>query len=309
VASLAGGLYVAVTRWALPLDSVILLAILFARSLICVNKVQKEYQAMVTYESAFWSLRGTIDRSTAQSEITRGKEKPVLKREIALRQVSFSYGNHSVLQDVSLSIPIGQLTMIVGPSGAGKTSILDLVIGLVRPQAGDIWIDDVPLSEVDLKAWRWTVGYVAQETFLLHESVFVNVTLGDPELTAADVEAALRIAGAWEFVSALPEGMYTPVGERGSAISGGQRQRIAIARALVHQPQLLILDEATASLDPESEAAICTTVKNLRGTMTILAISHQPALLEVADRVYRLAGGSVQLTPAHPVSGRAVRIA
>ena len=119
----------------------------------------------------------------------------------------------------------------------------------------------------------------------------LNVSLGDRTLTPANVESALRAAEAWDFVSVLPEGVHTPVGERGARFSGGQRQRIAIARTLVHKPQLLILDEATASLDPESEAAICETVRKLRGTVTVLIISHQPALLEVADHIYRLENG------------------
>jgi ATP-binding cassette subfamily C protein len=157
-----------------------------------------------------------------------------------------------------------------------------------------VWIDEVPLGEIDLRAWRGMVGYVPQETLLLHESVFLNVTLGDPLFTLAEVEAALRSAGAWDFVAALAEGVHTTVGERGSRFSGGQRQRIAIARALVHKPRLLILDEATASLDPASEAAICATVKKLRGSMTILLISHQPVLLEAADNIYRLEGGTVR---------------
>lgn len=302
VGALAGGLYVAMARWGLPLDALILLGILFARTLVCINKVQKEYQAMVACEAAFWSLQGTIARSTEQSEVALGTRQPLLTREISLRNVSFSYGDRPVLHEVSLCASIGQLTTIIGPSGAGKTSILDLVIGLVRPQKGEIWLDDTPLSQVDVKAWRATVGYVAQETFLLHENVFLNVTLGDPELTPADVEKALRAAGAWPFVSAMPEGMYTPVGERGSGISGGQRQRIAIARALVRQPQLLILDEATASLDPDSEAAIRETVKALKGAMTILAISHHPALLEIADTVYRLEDGYLRQVDIVPPS-------
>jgi ATP-binding cassette, subfamily C, bacterial len=294
VASLAGGLYIALTRWALPLDSLILLAVLFGNLLNSLNKVQKQYQQMVSYESAFWSIRATIDQSERERQTTQGRKKPVLKSAIHLNQLSFSYGDLLVLHGVSLTIPVGRVTAIIGPSGAGKTSIADLLIGLVRPQAGDVWIDDVPLSEVDLKGWRQMVGYVPQETFLLHESVCMNVTLGDPDLTTADVESALQAAGAWEFVAVLPEGIHTAVGERGARFSGGQRQRIAIARALVHKPQFLILDEATASLDPESEAAICTTVQQLRGAMTILIISHQPALLRVADTVYHLEGGTVK---------------
>jgi ATP-binding cassette subfamily C protein len=119
----------------------------------------------------------------------------------------------------------------------------------------------------------------------------VNVTLGDPELTEADAEYALKAANAWEFVSALPEGMHSSVGERGTKLSGGQRQRIMIARALAHRPSVLILDEPTSALDPESEALISETLRRLRADYTLLAISHQPALAESADVVYRLQDG------------------
>ena len=176
---------------------------------------------------------------------------------------------------------------------------------MVRPQQGQIWIDDVSLDKIDIQAWRRSVGYVAQETLLLHDSVLVNVTLGDSNLTVQDVEGALRAAGAWEFVKSLPDQMATLVGERGARLSGGQRQRIAIARALVHSPQLLILDEATTALDPDSEAAICASVRQLRNEMTILAISHQPALLEAADGVYRLEGGILRQVES-PVESRPV---
>jgi ATP-binding cassette subfamily C protein len=139
------------------------------------------------------------------------------------------------------------------------------------------------------------IGYVPQETLLLHDTVFINVTLGDRELTEQNVEQALRAAGAWDFVAAMPQGMLSTVGERGSALSGGQRQRIAIARALVHNPRLLILDEATTALDPATEVGICATLRELRGELTILAISHQSAILEAADRAYRLQDGVATL--------------
>jgi ATP-binding cassette, subfamily C, bacterial len=294
VAALAGGMYVALTYWAVPLKTLIFMALLFGRALASFSKVQKQYQQMVTGESAFWSLRTTIERAEAARELSLGTAQPIVGRDITLREVSFSYDEHRVLRDVSLAIPVGQMTAIVGPSGAGKTSIVDLLVGLVRPQAGEVWLDDTPLSDIHLSAWRQMVGYVPQETLLLHESVFVNITLGEPEITETEVEMALRAAEAWDFIASLPEGIHTPVGERGSRFSGGQRQRIAIARALVHEPQLLILDEATASLDPVSEAAICETVRKLRGTTTILAVTHQPALLDIADRVYRLEHGTVQ---------------
>ncbi len=310
IAALASGVYVALTYWAVPLKTLILMALLFGRALSSFGKVQKQYQMMVTGESAFWSLRDTIERAEAAREPSLGTVQPTVRQEIALRQVSFSYGEHLVLRNASLTIPVGQVTAIVGPSGAGKTSIVDLIVGLIRPQDGDVWLDDIPLSDINLTGWRQTIGYVPQETLLLHESVFVNITLGEPGITEADVETALRAAEAWDFIVSLPEGMHTPVGERGSRFSGGQRQRIAIARALVHKPQLLILDEATAALDPVSESAICETVRKLRGERTILAITHQPALLDVADRIYRLEKGAVQQTlrPQH-VSEATSRVA
>ena len=139
------------------------------------------------------------------------------------------------------------------------------------------------------------IGYVPQDTLLLHDSVRINVTLGDPALKEEDVVHALRAAGAWDFVMAMPHGMDSSVGERGGKLSGGQRQRIAVARALVQRPRLLILDEATSALDPESEMAIGQTLKKLSGNLTIIAISHQPALAKSADRIYRLQDGQAVL--------------
>jgi ATP-binding cassette subfamily C protein len=139
------------------------------------------------------------------------------------------------------------------------------------------------------------IGYVPQETLLLHESILHNVTLDDPELSEQDAVQALQAAGAWEFVSRIPAGIHSTVGERGTKLSGGQRQRIIIARALVHKPKLLILDEATSAMDPQSAAAIVKTMEDLRDQLTVLAISHQTALVESADRVYRVHEGGVSL--------------
>jgi ATP-binding cassette subfamily C protein len=175
-------------------------------------------------------------------------------------------------------------------------------MALLRPQHGELFIDDLPLAEVDLRSWRKMIGYVPQETLLLHDTVLINVTLGAPDLTEADAEQALRAAGAWEFVMAMPQGMHSTVGERGNMLSGGQRQRIAIARALVHKPKLLILDEPTSALDPESEAAISETLAQLSGGITTLAISHQPIFMKTADRAYRLQDGKAFLVEDHTVA-------
>jgi ATP-binding cassette subfamily C protein len=206
-----------------------------------------------------------------------------------------------VLKAASLVVAAGTLTAIIGPSGAGKTTVADLVIGLIQPQAGTVLIDGVPLHALAAHRWRALIGYVPQETFLLHASVGQNVTLGDPDLSPADVEAALRAAGAWDFLAALPEGVDTIVGERGSRMSGGQRQRIALARALVRKPQLLVLDEATSALDPAIESEVCTTLRQLRGGMTILAICQHGPLIDVADSVYRVHDGAITpVLATHP---------
>ena len=294
IACLVGGLYIALTRWSLSLDAVIMLIILFGRTLSSLNKAQRQYQRMASQDSAYWSLQDTLQQSDVAREINTGTRQPYLTQAITLQDVSFAYAEKSILDRASCTLPAGEVTLLLGPSGTGKTSTVDLIAGLLRPHSGAILIDGVPLDTIDLKAWRNTIGYVPQEMLLLHESVFTNVTLGDTALTEADVEVALRAAEAWEFVQSLPDGILTGVGERGARLSGGQRQRIAIARALVHSPQLLILDEATTALDPDSEAAICQTVQRLRGTMTILAISHQPALLDIADHVYRLENGHLR---------------
>jgi ATP-binding cassette subfamily C protein len=292
---LALGLYVAMIYFQLSLASVTVLVFLLARLMSQMGRVQRHYQKMMISESAYWSLQDKIEEARNHHETTLGGQVPILKRAIRMDGVSFGYEDLTVLENASLSFPAGSFTTIVGPSGAGKTTVVDLLIGLLRPQKGEIWIDDLSLADIDIRRWRRMIGYVPQETLLLHDSVKINVTLGDPSLKAADVERALRAAGAWDFVAAMPQGMDSSVGERGGMLSGGQRQRIAIARALVHDPALLILDEATSALDPESELAIGRTLQQLSGKLTIVAISHQPALMQTADRTYRLQNGSVDL--------------
>jgi ATP-binding cassette, subfamily C, bacterial len=292
---ITSGLYVALIQWKLPFNAVLVMILVLARALASLGKTQRQYQKIKSYESAFWSLRAVIDEASGARETNPGGISPRLEKSVSLNNVNFAYGETSVLSNASLTVPAGSFTAIMGPSGAGKTTIADLIIGLLRPQQGEILIDNVPLEQVDLTQWRRMIGYVPQESLLLHETVLWNVTLGDPEVSEADAEAALRAAGAWEFVAQLSQQIHSSVAERGMALSGGQRQRIAIARALARRPKLLILDEVTSSLDPQTEAAICQTLQGLRGQLTILAISHQPAVVEAADRIYRIQNSEVIL--------------
>lgn len=288
---IAFGMFFALVKLDMPFSTVMVLAAVLGRMLTQFGKVQKQYQKMALAESAFWSLRETIDAAVAAEEKLTGGETPTLDRGIRLEAIDFGYDTRNVLSRLDLDVKAGDLITLVGPSGAGKTTVIDLIIGLLRPQGGRVLIDGRPLETLDQHQWRRMIGYVPQETLLLHNSVLHNVTLGDPAIDPADVEAALRAAGAWEFVAKMPEGMYTSVGERGGKISGGQRQRIVIARALVNKPRLLILDEATSALDPASEQAVRATMQSLRGKLTILAISHQAGMVEAADAVYRLEDG------------------
>jgi ATP-binding cassette, subfamily C, bacterial len=288
------GIYLALVQFQMEMATVTFLTLVLARLLRRGSKVQKEYQRMITCESAYWSLQETMRDAERQTEPSGGDVPPRFEHAITLEGVSFSYGDATVLNDVSLAIERGRITCLVGESGSGKSTIADLVIGLIQPTAGRILIDDVPLTELDLLAWRRRIGYVPQDNLLLHDTVFANVTLGDPQLGETDVNRALAAAGATEFVEAMTEGMHTVVGERGARLSGGQRQRIMIARALAHRPALLVLDEATSALDPASEAAICDTLAGLKGDLTILAVTHQSALRRIGDRVYRVTDGQVR---------------
>ncbi|MEK7843338.1 MAG: ATP-binding cassette domain-containing protein, partial [Pseudomonadota bacterium] len=164
-----------------------------------------------------------------------------------------------------------------------------------EPKSGEILVDGVSLREINLHHWRHMIGYVSQDTILLHDTILNNVLIGAPALTQADAEQALRQAGAWDFVSALPEGMQTVVGERGGLLSGGQRQRIAIARALAHRPLFLLLDEPTSALDPDSERIICETLQRLAQSLTVIAVSHQPAVINAAGRIFVLSKGKAEL--------------
>ncbi|MGR9091966.1 MAG: ABC transporter ATP-binding protein [Gammaproteobacteria bacterium] len=293
VAGLALGLYVAVTYWSMSVSYLLMFGVLFGRTLGAIGKAQKEIQKFVVRESAYKSLRTTINAAEAEREPLHGGIRPTLERGIELENIHLAYRDDPVLRDVSLFVPAGKLTTLIGGSGAGKTSLADLVIGLVAPLSGNIRIDGVNLNDIDLRAWRRMVGYVPQEMFLLHESVYTNIALGDDDISREQVWSALERVGARAFVEALPLQLDAPVGERGLLLSGGQRQRIAIARAIVRAPRLLILDEATASLDPLTEAAVVRTVAELRGEMTILAITHQQAFAERADYLYRLHDGIV----------------
>ncbi|HSF96031.1 MAG TPA: ATP-binding cassette domain-containing protein, partial [Thermohalobaculum sp.] len=294
--SLGAGLVLAISLWDMPPAELAVIGILLVQMVNSIGKIQKEYQDAAIYESAYHAVLQQINETRAAHEPDRGTAEPSFARDIRLVNVSFSHPATPVLRGVSLEFPKDSVTVLTGPSGAGKTTITDLLIGFRTPDSGQVLIDGRPLAEIGLNQWRGTIGYVPQELVLFHDSIFANIALGDPEIGEPEVRAALDAAGALDFVDEMEDGMHTQVGEKGAKLSGGQRQRIALARALVKRPALLILDEVTSALDPKNERAIVENVRALRGQSTIIAITHRPAFLDIADRVYELSDGQVVAT-------------
>lgn len=290
---MSSGLFLAFTYRKEGMADFFMLAVLFYRILTRMGSIQKQYQDLGIFESAYWSFQKRLNEIESVGEEVTGDVHPSFDQAIRFDNVTFFHGDKEIFRNVSLEIPQGSLVAITGESGVGKTTLVDLISGLITPQQGRVLVDGVPLRRLNTLAWRKQIGYVPQEMFLFHDTVLNNVTLGDRSVSRQEAEDALHKAGAWDFVSALSEGLDTEVGEGGTRFSGGQRQRISLARALVNRPRLLILDEMTTSLDPMTETAICETLLQLLGKMGIVAISHQQALVLAADKVLRVSGGDV----------------
>ncbi len=287
----AVGTYFAVNFFSTSVSELIILIILFNRIIGAINILQSSFQKVLTWEHNYWSVADFINSASDEKEVFHGHVTPTLNNKIQFQNVFFSYDQKEVLKGVSMDIPSLSFTALIGQSGSGKTTLVDLLCGLYPPDSGDVLIDGVSIHDIDMKKWRTVIGYVPQDLSFFHDSIMKNVSLGDPTIKSQLVERALYSAGAWEFVSELPDGVRTIIGERGVRLSGGQRQRISIARALVRKPKLLILDEASTALDKETEKGILDTLRDLTDEVTIIAISHQSALLDLADKIFKLHNG------------------
>lgn len=288
VIGIAGVLMVAAVWFATPIDALAALGFLLYRISSRIAAVQRGYASVLNGGNSLAFVVDAIDRAQAACETHAGFIQPTLQEGIHLAGVTLRLGSTPIFRDLSMTIRAGALTVITGASGIGKTSLVDLICGLHVPEAGEIRIDGTPLAQLDLSAWRRRIGYVPQDGVLVNQSILENVRLRARDIGRERIEAALRAASAWDFVSALPEGLETQIGERGAKLSGGQRQRLALARALVHEPLLLILDEATTGLDGPTTAAVCRELVTRLGPLTIVAISHQPEWAQVASEVIDL---------------------
>ena len=274
----------------------LVLLYLFARLVPMLTGLQRSYQAIISelsaivrFEEAMATFEGEREASTAS------ESAPTPAREIELRDVSFAYAagaDGPALQDIDLVIPVGRTTAIVGPSGGGKSTLADLLIGLLSPSRGGMFIDGVELTDEQRPSWRQRVSYVSQDIFMFHASVRENLLVAKPGATEDELRTALATASAG-FVSSLPDGLDTVVGERGVKLSGGERQRLALARALLRSPDLLVLDEATSNLDSINEARVQEAISALHGHVTLVVIAHRLATVKDADLIHVVRDGSI----------------
>jgi len=249
--------------------------------------------------ASYWpSLRLVSDlcEKTDSAKIEdKGKVIRKLSKGITFDHVDFIFeSNVQLFNRLYLEIPKGRITAVVGLSGAGKSTLCDLITHFYVPTDGKIWVDGIDLNELSVQSWRQRIGYVSQDTFLFNTTIAENIAIGLPE--GADdkrVFLAAEKAGVNEFIKMLPEGYQTPVGHGGVSLSGGQRQRIAIARALTRDPDLIIFDEATSSLDSKIERQLLESIKNISANKAVLFITHRLSSLWIADYIYFLENGRI----------------
>jgi ATP-binding cassette subfamily C protein len=245
------------------------------------------------------------DLSNVESEMKYiKKDQPLehddrieFKKKIGLNNISFSYDPSSrfVLQDITITIEKNTTVAFVGQTGCGKTTLIDILLGLYKIK-GDIFVDDVKIDNTNLRKWQNRIGYVPQDIFLIDDTITRNIAFGVPDEEIEEVKLvnAVKTANLYDFITEeLPSGFDTVVGERGVRLSGGQRQRLGIARALYHEPDVLVLDEATSSLDNETEGLVMKAVHDLMGEKTIIIVAHRMSTVIDADTIYLLEKGKI----------------
>jgi len=215
------------------------------------------------------------------------------KDSIVLDDVSFAYGEKTIIDHVSLKIPNGKTIALVGPSGGGKSTLMDLIPRFIEPQSGAIYFDGTDIQHITMDSLRSQIGFVNQESILFNDTIFNNIAFGKPNATQEEVEIAAKIANAHDFILNADEGYQTNIGDRGVKLSGGQKQRINIARAVLKNPPIMLLDEATSALDTESEKLVQDALNNLMKNRTTLVIAHRLSTIQDADMIVVLDGGKI----------------
>lgn len=287
------------------MPQIALLAVAAMRLIPCANRINNHLTSIAYFEPFFMGVSDNLQDEIRDESINYDEEayrqkveveKLEIRDKIELKDIVYKYPNTEVLifDHADMEIPVGQAVGIVGSSGAGKTTVVDILLGLLKLQSGQILADGVEVRE-HYQSWLKNIGYIPQTIFMIDSTIRKNVAFGYAEEDIDDekVWRALREAQLDEFVKGLPEGIDTSIGERGIRISGGQRQRIGIARALFEDPEVLVLDEATSALDNETEAAIMDSINRLHGKKTLIIIAHRLQTIEKCDMVYRVENGRI----------------
>lgn len=287
------------------MPQIALLAVAAMRLIPCANRINNHLTSIAYFEPFFMGVSDNLQDEIRDESINYDEEaykqkidveKLEIRDKIELKDIVYKYPNTEVLifDHADMEIPIGQAVGIVGTSGAGKTTVVDILLGLLKLQGGQILADGVEVRE-HYQSWLKNIGYIPQTIFMIDSTIRKNVAFGyaDEDIDDEKVWRALREAQLDEFVKGLPEGLDTSIGERGIRISGGQRQRIGIARALFEDPEVLVLDEATSALDNETEAAIMDSINRLHGKKTLIIIAHRLQTIEKCDMVYRVENGKI----------------
>jgi ATP-binding cassette subfamily C protein len=301
--------YIGHTMLAVSTAQLFVLLFLFVRLVPRVTDVYERTQTLAAVLPALTTVMEAERRCLAAAEPAAINTRPVAFEEsVEFRGVTFDYGADSAprtlsdpadaatapaVRNVDLKIAHGETTAIVGPSGAGKSTLTDLLMGLLTPTQGEIFVDGAPLTADLVQSWRERIGYVAQETFLFHDTIRANLLWARPDADEPEIRRALELAAADRFVAGQPQGLDTVVGDRGVLVSGGERQRLSLARALLRRPALLVLDEAASSLDSENELRIQHAIEQLHQELTIVVITHRLSTIRRADMIYVVEGGTV----------------
>lgn len=290
--------YMALTVFNEGLARLIILFVIFLRIWPTFSGIQISFQMLMLMFPAWDSFSSCLDelRQGREEHLVDKDTRPlVIKKGIEIKGVSYSYdgGHQNALEDVTFSIPVRSNVAVTGPSGSGKSTLIDIINGLLEPSKGSVLIDGEPLLPSMMPSWRMAIGFVPQETFLFRGTIKENLLWAKPSAGEADIWQALELAAAADFIKEMPNGIDTHIGDRGIRLSGGQRQRIALARAILREPSLLILDEATSSIDVENEKKIQSAMEGLKGKMTILTIAHRLSTIMSADEIIILDKGRI----------------
>ncbi|WP_226574597.1 ABC transporter ATP-binding protein [Acuticoccus sediminis] len=288
----------AMTATPIGLPAFVALLVVASRAVPRIREARLALQAIqddLPAHEALTRLADTLDRAVEpKAEAQTPAKRPLaLRRAVALDGVSYRHPDGGALSDVSLTLPCGSLTAIVGASGSGKSTIADIFAGLLEVEFGSVRVDGHALTHATRREWRGLVAAVPQDSTFINASIAQNMRLAAPTADDAAIWRALTDAGAARFVAPLKDGLQTLMGDGGTRFTGSERQRLALARALLRRPQLLVLDEPSNALDDESEARLVRTIAGLKGTTTILMITQRPPLISIADRIVRLGNGTV----------------